>query len=758
MRATGLGMLCLWLAACGGDGKDADTSAPMTNTTGDADTDSDADSDADADSDTDSDADTDTDSDTDTDTDPPTSAFGLDERPANPGCLAVDPPVLDAAAVVERAFPGVSFSSPTWIGRAPGDDGWYYVAEKAGRVVRFRNDPAADAVEEVLDIRGPVHSGPSETGLLGMAFHPDFASNGQVFLHYSVDGGPMDHLGHVRRFVSPDGGATLDPGSETDILTLVQPFSNHNAGHIAFGPDGLLYIGAGDGGSGGDPGNRAQNPDELLGKMLRIDVDSGDPYGIPADNPYAGGGGRPEIFAIGLRNPWRFTFDPSTGDLWVGDVGQNEWEEVSLVQLGGNYGWKRKEAFSCYSAPCDDGLLIDPVVAYPNNFGASVVAGVVYRGAAMPEIAGSLLYSDFYDGDIYALYSDPITGEPSPFRIVATPRTIVHYTETPDGEVLFLDYTNGNVYSIERAGPPGVDTFPTRLSETGCFDPADPSQPAAGLIPYTPAHAFWSDDAEKHRWLAVPDGEQVGITPEGDLDFPVGTVLAKDFHVDGRPVETRLYMHQEGGDWAGYSYAWRDDLSDADLVDAGGASVDAGPEPWEIPSRAGCNRCHTEAAGRSLGLELVQLAHPITYPSTGRRADQLATLDHIGLFADPVPEGVLPLPGRDDAAASADSLARAYLHSNCSTCHRPDGGGRAALDLRVDVPLAETGLCEPPLLGDFDIDGARLVLPGDPARSILSVRMQRRDAYQMPPLGSNLVDIHGASLVDAWISGLGSCP
>ena len=231
----------------------------------------------------------------------------------------------DVRVGVERAFPHLDFRKPLLLLQAPGDERMF-VVEQAGRVLVFDDDPVAARAQVFADIRARVEDGPNEAGLLGMAFHPDFPSNRKVFLSYTRRGPGRRLTSVISRFTADASGAALDAGSEEVILTLAQPFANHNGGHIAFGPDGYLYIGFGDGGSGGDPQGNGQNVNTLLGALLRIDVDGGRPYAIPPDNPFAAGGGRPEIYAWGLRNPWRFSFDRARGDLWLGDVGQNEIE------------------------------------------------------------------------------------------------------------------------------------------------------------------------------------------------------------------------------------------------------------------------------------------------------------------------------------------------------------------------------------------------------------------------------------------------
>jgi len=351
----------------------------------------------------------------------------------------------EVTIALERAFPNLSFSRPVALLQAPGDFERWFVVEQGGRVLVFDNDPQASRASVFIDISDRVDDGPSEAGLLGMVFHPDFENNRQVFLSYTRTGNPL--ISHISRFSSPDDGKTLDPASETVILTLDQPFGNHNGGGIGFGPDDYLYIGFGDGGSGGDPQGNGQNTATLLGAILRIDVDQAPPYAIPPDNPFAQGGGRGEIYAWGFRNPWRWSFDRLTGELWVGDVGQNQWEEIDRVERGGNYGWNIREGAHCFNADsCDTTGLIDPVAEYSHSEGCSVTGGYVYRGAAIPNLQGLYLYGDFCSGRIWGLASGNAGAVPRVF--LDTGISIASFAEGLDGEVYVLDHSGGGLYRL----------------------------------------------------------------------------------------------------------------------------------------------------------------------------------------------------------------------------------------------------------------------------------------------------------------------
>ncbi len=314
---------------------------------------------------------------------------------------------------LEDAFPNLLFTQPLLLLQPPEDSSTWFVVERTGVVRAFDNDPNVSSSRVFVDLSGLIDSGPDEAGLLGMAFHPNYANNHQVYLSFTVTGSPL--VSRIDRLTSTDGGLTLDPTTQTSILSLDQDFGNHNGGNIAFGPDGYLYMGFGDGGSGGDPNNRAQTTNNLLGTITRIDVDSGVPYAIPADNPFAGnptcaqGSGAaacPEIFAFGFRNPWRWSFDSATGDLFAGDVGQSSFEEIDRVTSGNNYGWNIREGANCFNAnACVTAGLIDPIHEYGRTEGTSVTGGYVYRGTNIPSLNGFYVFADFTTGRIWAIDS-----------------------------------------------------------------------------------------------------------------------------------------------------------------------------------------------------------------------------------------------------------------------------------------------------------------------------------------------------------------
>jgi len=707
---------------------------------------------------------------------PYAAAVGLDARPSNTTCVAPARPTGALNVTTVNAFPTApEFQEPLKALQAPNDPTRWFVLEKSGFVNVFpASNPAANTT--YLNLSDRVNDNSAEAGLLSMAFHPNFPATPEVYVSYTGEPGG-GFVSKLSRFVLDSTTAPVSPVEQV-LLTINKPSGFHHGGDLAFGNDGFLYWSIGDGGDANDPLNSGQDTTTLRGAMLRINV-QGVPfpspgYTIPANNPFAANpkcgpdnnaSPCPEIYAWGFRNPWRFSFDRPTGQLWLGDVGQNSREEVDLVQLGGNYGWRCREGLLPFNMTgCPTGGFVEPVLDYGRNDGSSVTGGFVYRGSAIPGLVGRYVFGDFTQRIVWALQPNGQGGYTKQ-TVAQTNFLIAAFAEGADGEIYIVDYNTGRLHRLVPGGAPVPDTIPANLADTGCVNPANPTEPAAGLVPYGVNAPFWSDGATKTRYLGLPNGATINIGSisggvGGDFTLPNGSVLVKNFALNGLPVETRLLMRHPDGIWAGYTYEWNAAGTAATRV-IGGKAREVNGQTWLYPSENDCMRCHTPTAGFALAADTAQLNGHFIYPATNRTANQLATLAGIGMFSAALPGAPATLPALPDPADATVPLAnraRAWLHTNCAQCHQPGGPTPTNLDLRYTTTLAATNTCNvTPTAGSLGITDALLIAPGDAARSVLVSRMSRRDAQGMPPLASTRVDTAGVSLLTAWVNSLGGC-
>lgn len=758
---------------------------------------------------------------TDADATPPV-VIGLDGRPTNTSCKAFTAPKPTGKVRLVDRFPNVPLTTPTGLVQRPGDNARWYALERQGRILSFPNDPTATAADlkVALDLKDVTWT-QWDCSLGSLAFPANFATAKHAYVGYCYSGPQTGNKLQVRisRFASNDGGLTFDRASEQVILALDHPgdaahpnIGLHTSDAMRFGKDGYLYASIGDGGPQGKVGGQqAQDKNDLRGKLLRLDVSdltkeltkdfvanrqriAAD---IPPDNPFVGGGGHAAVYAFGFRNPWQWHFDRQTGGIWLGDVGNSSFEEIDRdVQKGGNYGWGYIEGFNCANgwpnATCTDPTFAfkAPLLAYSHGSGQqqgnAVTGGLVYRGTAVPSLTGSYIFGDSSGGRIWAVRNvDTIPASPPPAKeLLFEGAPVSSFAEDQDGELFATilyptaTYPAGKVLALEEvpASPPGdggvdagdggaIDGPPQLLSETGCFDKADPKNPVAALVPYAPSAELWSDGALKRRWLALPDSKQITVQlSDGDFDFPPGSVLVKEFSLGTTKVETRFFVRQEADSrWAAYTYVWNDAQTDAVLLGPGGSQKTVGAQTWNFPSRAQCSQCHTKVANTTLGLEIAQLNNDITYPATGRTANQLVTLASIGMIAN-MPVAPWPdLPGIADTARPEEERVRAYLHSNCSNCHRPDGPTFTPIDFRYFTNLKGMGICDqrPTIddLTDFIPSEPRLFAPGDPNRSVIYWRTFTTDArVRMPPIGRTITHTAATSLISSWITSTAMCP
>lgn len=711
-----------------------------------------------------------------------------------------------------RVFPDVKFNHPDLIARCPGTDR-LFVGEQDGVLYSIKPGPGAKR-EVCFDLKKDYkalvqNSAAKGIGeVYGLVFHPKFEENRYCYVCYTLQHKNPGFLAdgtRVSRFVVPKADPPkIDPTTEEIVITFQG--GGHNGGDLHFGHDGMLYISTGDGRGPNPPDeiNTGQDCSDLLSSILRIDVNTKDPgknHAVPKDNPFVGMKDvRPEIWAFGFRNPWRMSIDRRTGELWVGDVGWESWEMVYKIRKGGNYGWSITEGRMPVKPTQKIGPtpILAPTIELSHTIAASVTGGYVYRGKKFPELTGAYVFGDWETRRIWAarVEGDRLTEMPEIVKPNVRPSA---FGEDNDGEIYYADYDSGFLYTLERNDAGAANTkFPTKLSDTGLFKSVKNHEMVDGVIRFSPNATQWQDGAVAEHYIALPGTSSVAIFEKPrplpgqvfwhdfKMQFPQDSVLVKTIQLDvleggkerRKRVETQI-LHCDGEDWRGYTYAWRDDESDADLVPAEGGEKTFTVRPsfapetprehvWTFHSRNQCISCHNAWSEYALAFSVGQLNNTrVREEDTDSRLVRLSRdgfIRRVGEKDNPLPpyteesaakEREIPSPF--GMAFSLEERARAYLHANCAHCHRfGGGGGQVVLELDYSKTLKETGIFDVrPRQGDFGLPDARIIAPGDPARSVLLYRTAKFGRGRMPHLGSEYPHPAGVELLDAWIRSLG---
>ncbi|MEP6600974.1 MAG: PQQ-dependent sugar dehydrogenase [Nitrospirota bacterium] len=759
---------------------------------------------------------------------------------------------------VVPAYPGVTFFEPLCFLSPPGDMQRLFVCELTGKIkvipdVTAANPTSSLVVDLVAVTSNPPRNPPEywdpgadrEAGLLGMAFHPNYATNGYFYVSYMIVKTTDSSVWYQRlaRFTVPAAQRSqpapmADPSSELILIEQRDRSFGHNGSDIHFGADGYLYWSIGD--EGYQPGlnANAQRIDmNFFSTLLRIDVDkrvgnlepnahpnpaaaaqgfdsvnaiprdeipagSGNfvaRYSIPIDNPFVStsqGGTwdgmfngtaispanrpyvRSEFWAVGLRSPWRFFIDEPTGEIWLGDVGLDTYEEVDLMMKGGNYGWAYREGLhgGPVTPPPPGFTSTDPIYEYPhinqpgdpNYKGNSIIGGVVYHGTRFASLIGAYIFGDTISGNIWALTRPG--GVVTVQRIAGQPYLTTFGTDPSNGDVLVSDYNGGRIMRIVTATP--SIGFPVTLSATGLFADLSDLSPAPGVLPYTPNLSFWSDYALKRRWFIIPDATSTMTwSRDGSWTFPAGQIWVKHFDLlternerndPGSPkkrIETRLLVKNDSGVY-GVSYRWNETGTEATLAGDGGedfpvnVTVNGAPysQRWTIPSRSQCIACHSPQAGHALSFNTRQLNQNSSI--NGFVGNQVDLLRVHGYFSNtPESSNVLPRHLRPtETSYPLEARVRSYLAVNCAYCHAgASGTAPATWDGRHELTLDQTGLIN----GNSSVAGPpfKLIVPGDTAHSVALQRMGATGGFtRMPPLASNEVDPVNIALVTDWIN------
>jgi uncharacterized repeat protein (TIGR03806 family) len=761
--------------------------------------------------------------------------YGLNERlPIGAFLNGKLPPsvlVQTGKWMVVDAFPNLTVDDPTTLIPEPGGSR-LYVSSRQGQIFSFANRADTANMVEFLNLTN-ITQGWDDCGLLAFAFHPDFNRPGApkrfvyVWYHYS----PAPVVGPKRpsvmtpgydrlsRFTVPEGSLAADRNSEQVLINQFDHNLWHEGSGMAFGPNGFLYLSVSDEGAAYDYYNNTQTiRDKMFSGVLRIDVDQNPVrshpirlqprpeadlpegwtensyttnYFIPNDNPFLdpAGGHLEEFWAVGLRNPHRMTLDPVTGRFWIGDVGQDKWEEVDVLERAANFQWAYMEGFHAVkdkdkpAAKDFIGVERPPIYEYEHGpMGNCIIGGYVYRGAQFArDLGGKYLFGDNGSGRLWALTQNG-TNSPTVEYLCNMPPGVSYTGLSSFGiddknELYLLKMGRpSKIYKLARADLAPTQSvsisfkLPQRLSELGAFTDLARLRPASGILPYDVNSPLWSDGAAKQRWIALPANEKITFSATDNFSFPVGTVFIKNFDLTTnaitgahRHLETRFLVRSANGGVYGVTYKWRGDGTDADLVSAPltesiqvTSATGARNQNWYYPGPLDCLTCHNPNSGSVLGVNARQLNGPFTYPITGVRDNQLRAWNHIGLFNAQDEASLTNVPRLvhvDDTNYPPEYRARSYLDANCAQCHRPNGVA-GYFDARFSTPLSEQRLIDGPLANSLGDPEARVVSRGDLAKSVLYQRINRVGNLQMPPLARNVIDTNAVNTVAEWIKNL----
>lgn len=723
----------------------------------------------------------------------------------------------------ERVYPNFRPAFPIMVKAMPSAEQLMLITQdgpySATRFWRVKDDPQVKTADAVKLFDTP--DGGSATDF---CFHPKFAENGYFYVGWNGKGG-----GKIKKKSNRITRYTMQPKppyafDEKSAKTIIEWESDgHNGVAVCFGLDGMMYVTSGDGTSDSDTDVTGQRGDTLLAKLLRIDVDhptKDKAYSIPKDNPFVGNAEFvPETYATGFRNPWRIACDAKTGHIWVGNNGQDLWEQAYFVRPRDNFGWSVYEG----SHPFYENRKLNstphtkPAIEHHHSEFRSLTGGIVYYGPQLPELNGVYLYGDYSTGRIWGMKHDGT--KPVFHKELAAPRMqITAFGVNGRGELLICDHRGsgeGGFYTLVPNRDAPTTNFPRKISQSGLFENVAKHAMKPGVIPYSVNAPFWSDGLHKERFIAIPSKDPIDFKRNRGWEFPDKTVIVKSFALEAEDgnaasrkwIETR-FLTKQGTEWFGYTYLWNDAGTNAELIPAGGFDKEftvktaAGErkQVWHYPSRAECMVCHSRAANYVLGLSEVQMNKDHDYGTC--TSNQLRELEHLGLLKyDRVGEArgkvrefgeAKKLTGKEldeyvsihsqqpnqrqpkasdllhqspatfkklvdpyDPKQDLTARAKSWLHANCASCHVEAGGGNAAMELEFVTALDKMRILDvKPLHQNFAMPDAKLVAPGDPARSVLLKRIGLRGPHQMPPLSSNRVDERGVALMKEWIESL----
>ncbi|MEO6034025.1 MAG: PQQ-dependent sugar dehydrogenase [Verrucomicrobiota bacterium] len=701
-----------------------------------------------------------------------------------------------------EALGGLVFDKPVGFAVEPGETNRLFIIERFGQVIVITNlaNPTRTVFMNMTNKVYADYNMAYVEGLSSIAFHPGYATNRFFYATYTLRtnvGGVWQNYNRLSRFT----GFSLNQASPKTELPLITQFDEgpgHNMNDLHFGADGYLYCAIGDEGDGGtgDDFDNAQRIDkDFFSAILRIDVDklpgnlapnphpsSTTNYSIPADNPYLGftsfnglavnpSNVRTEFYAVGFRNCWRTSFDPVTGRLYEGDVGQHGREEINVVVKGGNYGWAYREGTLTGpkgEAPFPTNL-INPIVEYGTGYGTNqgfcVIGGMVYRGQRIPDLYGAYVFADFVSGNIWMLRYDGTNATPA--TLLTGKTGIAGFDADPrNGDILMADHEGGHILKLDYATASSGNIPPT-LADTGAFSDLSTLAIQGGIIPYDLNVPFWSDNAKKRRWFSLPDTNlKVDFNQDGNWAFPASTVWIKHFDLEmtngvaqsAKRIETR-FLVRNGNGLYGLTYRWGNSTTNATLVPDSGMdetfSINDGgtvrTQVWHYPGRNECLVCHTPAAGYALGFNTAQLNRDFDY---GIVSNQIFALSDAGYFSSAVTnfQSLRAMAHATNSAVSREYRVRSYLAANCVQCHQPGGAAQAYWDARITTPLSQARIVNGALFNNGGNSNNAVIKPGSLSQSMLLTRISNLGAGHMPPLATTVLNTEAINLVSAWIT------
>lgn len=658
---------------------------------------------------------------------------------------------LPAPYEVVPAYAQLDFKRLAELEPIPGAPGWLIALEVEGAIWTFPDRANVSRKDATL-----IHEPNPGDRLYSLTFYPERALPTRILIavHTTDANGRGWNEIQSWAFDQKQSPPRILPNSKQLIIRWET--KGHDGCDLIVGQDDMLYISTGDGQSPGDPANSGQATDNLLGSILRIDI-AHSPYRVPPDNPFVNiAPTRGEVWAYGLRNPWRMGKD-SLGNIWIGDNGEDLWESLFLASKGANYGWSAYESgrpFRPENLSGPNQRITPPVISHSHTEARSLIGGPEYSGDRLPELKGKILYGDYTTGRVWAFRWDPVEQAPAALERIADGPSFLGFGRDTSDEIVLLG-TDSRLYRLVSNPRKGQSiSFPKRLSLTGVYSSVKDRSFSPGIHRFEIATPLWRDGAAGRRFVGIPEGTSFASHPNRSWTLPNGGIAGITISKNGNPVETQL-IQRDQEQWRFYSYVWDAETKDARLADTEGESIllPDGSQ-WTVPSQSDCRICHTAQSGFLLGFSDWQTQFRTDAIPRILRS-QLPTSQRHTIPNFPQWNG--NIPNRD---GPLQSMARAYLHTNCAHCHREGAvAGRAQFEILANLPNQLTGAVNAPPITNLTAEpNAKIIAPGVPEQSALIQRMRADGVGRMPLIGSKHPDTAGIRLLETWIRSLAESP